>query len=214
MKRRIGTLVRDIEQNQVRIAALRNDKVRIDTEIEALTMANKTHVMTLVGNAVERLDFGSIAIDDLLSLISKMTETVGNHNASEPTSIDVGTIQTFVRLSRNASVSNRRALDAAGLRWNGRSGGWTGLVSSAQFAELRRVFGERVEKHGESGEGHDPGSTLDRAVVAVSADVGAIATLADEEPGKAAAAEAPSPPDAPLIPRSPFSGFPMRRSAT
>jgi hypothetical protein len=209
MKRRLGSLVRDIEQNQARIAALRNDQARIDEEIKTLTMANKTSVMTLVGNAVERLDFGSVAVDDLLSLIAKMAETVGDRSAS----VAPGTIQAVVRLSRNASVSNRKTLDAAGLRWNGRRERWTGLISAAQLAELRQVFGKRVEKPEEGEEGQDPGSPIDGAQGAVSADQEAIAKPADREQEKAEAAES-STSDATLIPRSPFGGFPVRRSVT
>jgi hypothetical protein len=208
MKRRLGSLVRDIEQNQARIAALRNDQARIDAEIKTLTVANKAAVMTLVGNAVERLDFSSVAVDDLLSLITKMAETVGDRNAS----VAPGTIQAVVRLSRNASVSNREALDAAGLRWNGRRERWIGLVSVAQLTELRQVFGKRVEKPGEGEEGQDPGSPVDGAQGAVSADVEAIDKPADEE-GRTNEAVS-STVDATVIPRSPFGGFPVRRSVT
>lgn len=210
MKRRLGSLVRDIEQNQARIAALRNDQVRIGKEIEELMLANKANIMTLVGNAVERLDFGSVAIDDLLLLISKMTESVGVRSASVASCISPGTIQAFVRLSRNASVSNRKVLDSAGLRWNGRSGGWTGLVSAAQLAELRQVFGLRVEKPEGGNEGQD---LIDDAQGAVSADVKAIDKPFDEVQGKTDEAVSSSS-DATLIPRSPFGGFPVRRSVT
>jgi hypothetical protein len=212
--KRLRTLVRDIEQNQARIAALRSDQVRIGEEIETLTQANKANVMTLIGNAVERLDFGSLATNDVLLLISKITESVGDRSAYAASSVAPGTIQTFVRLSRNASVSNRKTLDAAGLRWNGRSGGWTGTVSDAQLVELRQVFGKRVEKPEEGDEGVDLESPVNGVQRALSADVETIATLVGDEHGKAHEDPAPSTPDATLIPRSPFGGFPMRRSTT
>lgn len=213
MKRRLGTLVRDIEKNQTRIAALRNDQARIGEEIETLIKANKSNVMKLVGNAVEHLDFGSLAIIDFLSLITKLAETVGDRSAS----VAPGTIQTVVRLSRNASVSNREALDTAGLCWNGRRERWTGLVSAAQLTELRQVFGKRVEKPEEGDEGQDLGSTVDGALGTASADVKAIVTQVHEAPGNAGDAggeEVPSMPDPTRIPRSPFGAFPVRRSVT
>ncbi|ANW00302.1 hypothetical protein [Bradyrhizobium icense] len=214
MKRRRGTLVRDIEQNQARIAALRNEQVRISEEIEELTLANKANVMTLVGNAVERLDFGSVAIGDFLALISKMSETGVNDSASAVSSIGPGTIQTFVRLSRNASVANRKALDAARLRWNGRSGGWTGLVSSAQLAELRNTFGDRVQTPEEGGKGQDLQARLDGAQRGVSGGVEAIAELVSEAHGKTDEEVASPTSGATLIPRLPFGAFPVRRSLT
>lgn len=213
MKRRLGSLVRDIEQNQARIVALRNDQARIDEEINTLMMANKANVMTLVGNAVERLDFGSVAVDDLLSLIAKMAKTVGDCSASVTPPLTPGTIQVFVRLSRNASASNRKALDAAGLRWNGRSGGWTGPVSAVQLAALREVFGKRVEKPEEGEAGQDLGSPINGAQGGASADVEAIDKPADEVQGTTGEIVS-SMSDATLIPRSPFGGFPVRRSMT
>lgn len=214
MKRRRATLVRDIEQNQARIAALRSEQVRISEEIKELTLANKANVMTLVGNAVERLDFGSVAIGDFLALISKMSETAGNHSTSAVPSMEPGTIQTFVRLSRNASVANRKALDGAGLRWNGRSGGWRGLVSPAQLVGLRHAFGDRVQTREEGDKGQDLQAALGGAQGAVSGGVEAIAVPAGEALGKSDDEVTSSTSDATLIPRLPFGSFPARRSMT
>ena len=214
MKRRLGTLVREIEHNQARIAALRNEQARISAHIEELTLANRASVMTLLGNAVERLDVGSVAIGDLLSLVAKLTETGVNDSASAVSSIEPGTIQTFVRLSRNSSVANRKALDAAGLRWNGRSGGWTGLVSSVQLVELRDTFGDRVQTREEGGKGQDLRARLDGAREAVSSGVEAVAESVGEAHGKSDVEVASPTSGAPLIPRLPFGAFPVRRSLT
>jgi len=119
-------------------------------------------------------------------------------------------IAAEVRLSGNASVSNRKALDAAGLRWNGRRERWTGLLSAAQLVELRRVFDERVEKPKKGEEGQDLQTT---APGALSADVEAIVKPADEVQGTTGET-VPSMSDATLIPRSPFGGFPVRHPMT
>lgn len=55
-------------------------------------------------------------------------------------------ITTVVRLSRNASPANRHARESAGLHWNGRAGGWTGLITATALGRLRTDFGARVEK--------------------------------------------------------------------
>jgi len=215
MKRRT-TLVREITENQTRISELRADQARIGKEIEQLILANKAAVMALVGDAVGRLDFGQVAIDDLLSSISTLTESIANRSGSAPPSDGAGTL-AFVRLSRNASTSNRQALKAAGLRWNGRNAGWTGYVSRAQLAELRRVFGKRVEKPEEKPEdvdaGEDPGSSPEGAQGLVSADVGAVAVPVQGEQGQTDEA-APSVSAATMAIRLPFGGFPVRRSVT
>ena len=56
-----------------------------------------------------------------------------------------GDIHVVVKLSRNASVSNRRVLAAAGLHWHGRLGRWTGKTNTEALESLRSAFGERVE---------------------------------------------------------------------
>src|ERR1700759_3285101 len=151
-------LVREITQNQARIAELRKDQVRIGAEIDGLISANKANVMALVGDAVERLDFGQLKIEDLLSSISKLAESGADHPdlMTEP----VEGIRVVVRLSRNASAANRKALKAAGLRWNGRVPGWTGYVTSAQLAELGRLFGARVENRDQASPAQNTGTPV------------------------------------------------------
>jgi hypothetical protein len=213
MKRRT-TLVREITETQARISELRRHQARICEEIEELTSANKANVMALVGDAVGRADFGQVAIDDLLSSISALAESVANRSGSTAPSDGAETFQAFVRLSRNASTSNCAALKAAGLHWHGRSAGWTGCVSRAQLAELRRVFGKRVEKPEDVDVGEDVGSSLEGAQGAVSADVEAIAVPVEAEQGQTNVAAPPASAATMTMMRSPFGGFPARRSVT
>ena len=213
MKRRT-TLVREITETQARISELRRHQARICEEIEELTSANKASVMALVGDAVGRIDWGQVAIDDLLSSISALAESVANRSGSTAPPDGVETFQAFVRFSRNASASNCAALKAAGLRWHGRNAGWTGYVSRTELVELRRVFGKRVEKPEDVDVGEDIGSSLEDAQGAVSADVGAIAVPVEAEQGQTDVAAPSASPATTTMTRSPFGGFPVRRSVT
>ena len=173
-------------------------------------MANKDAVMAIVGDAVGRLDFGQVAIDDLLSSIAALTESIANRSDPAAPSGGAGAL-VFVRLSRNASASNRQALKAAGLRWNGRSAGWTGSVSRAQLAELRCVFGKRVEKPEGVDAGEDPGSSPEGAERAVSADAAANAVTVQGDQGQT---DEVVPSVSAATMRLPFGSFPVRRSVT
>ncbi|MCA1526504.1 hypothetical protein [Bradyrhizobium yuanmingense] len=51
----------------------------------------------------------------------------------------------IVRLTRNTSAVNRVMLENAGVRWNGRSGVWSGRVTPSALERLRDVFPDRVE---------------------------------------------------------------------
>jgi len=183
--KRPRTLVREIELNQVRIAVLREDHARIGQEISHLVAANNAKVMELVGAEIERLDLGQLPIHDLLSSLSKLGEGGVVDNVL-PTSLPEAeaNIHAFVKLSRNASASNRRMLESAGLHWHGRAGGWIGNVTPDELAHLRRAFGERVERP-ECGDRGDPAMPQERVPGAFSADVAAIAAPAEEEQGQA-----------------------------
>jgi hypothetical protein len=209
--KRPRTLVHEIELNQTRIAVLREDHARIGREISHLVAANKAKVMELVEAEVERLDLSQLPIHNLLSSLSKLGETVVVEHFF-PTSLPEveANIHAFVKLSRNASASNRRILESAGLHWHGRAGGWIGNVTPDDLAHLRLAFGERVEKP-ECGDRGDPAMPQERVPGVFSADVAAIAARAEEEQGQADTAipERQSIATATATLRSSF-GFPRR----
>jgi hypothetical protein len=209
--KRPATLVREITQNQARIAELRNDQVRIGAEIEGLISANKANVMALVGDAVGRLDFGQLKIEDLLSSISKL---VGGAEHTDSMAEPVEGIRVVVRLSRNASAANRKALKVAGLRWNGRVPGWTGYVTSAQLDELGRLFGERVENRDQASAAQDTSTPVETAAGPLSADVEAVAALVEGQEQGRTDGGSPSTSAATITMRLPFGAFPVRRSPT
>lgn len=86
----------------------------------------------------------------------------------------------FVRLTRNASADNREILAREGLRWNGRSAGWSGRVTPEALQRLRDAFPGRVEG---------------------PSDAESSAAHAQDKAGLEAEAEAPpvASPDAPLV---------------
>lgn len=182
--KRPRTLVREIESNQARIAVLREDHARIGQEIAHLVAANKAKVLELVGVEVERLGLSQLPIHNLLSSLSMLGKgLVVDHVLPNSLPEAEASIQAFVRFSRNASASNRRLLESAGLHWHGRDGGWTGNVTPAALAYLRQAFGKRVEKP-ECDAGGDPATPLESVPEAVSTDVAAIATPAEEGQGQ------------------------------
>jgi hypothetical protein len=114
-------LVREIELTQARIAALREDHARIGQEISHLVAQNKARIMELLGATVERLDLSRLPIHALLSPLSKLAEDVDH---DRPNALEEANIEAFVKIGRNASSTNRRVLEMAGLHWHGRHAGW------------------------------------------------------------------------------------------
>jgi hypothetical protein len=196
--KRFATLVHEITQNQVRIKILRSDQARIDAEIETLTLATKASVVDLLGR---QLDFGQLAIEDLLAALSKFAAIPPPGRATD----------VLVRLSANTGSSNRSVLATANLHWNGRRQRWTGSVSEDQLVRLRERFGDRVEDPAQAAAAQDTGPGVEAAPVHVSADVKAIVDAVEGNPGPADADGSPSASAATSL-RLPFGGFPVRRS--
>lgn len=158
-----------------------------------MVAASKAKVVELVGAEVERLDLSKLPIHHLSVSLSRLAEGgVDGSVLPDPLPDAQATIQAFVKFGRNGSAANRRALESAGLHWHGRDGGWTGNVTPAALAHLRKVFGKRVEKP-ECEDGGLPATPLETAPGAVSNDVEAIVTPVEEERGQAdTVAEEPS----------------------
>lgn len=204
-------LVRELEHAQAKIAVLREEHARTGLELSHWVGVHKNKVLELVGAAVERLDLSQVPIHDLLSSLTKLAENVA-HDRANATLAEEADIEAFVRIGRNASSSNRQALEMAGLHWHGRQAGWVGVVTTAQLAELRRTFGGRVEKPEQAGAEEDSGVSQEDAPEAVSVDVEAIAGSAGDERGQvdAAVSDEQDVSTAPSLRSSSF-GFPLRR---
>jgi hypothetical protein len=206
--KRPTTLVREIELIQAKIALLRREQARIEGEVSDLVATNKAKMMELVGATVERWDLSQVPVQALVSSLSKWSEDVVH---DRPSLAGAANIEAFVRFGRNASASNRQRLEAPGLHWNGRDGGWVGKVTEAQLELLRHAFGARVEKPELVRAEENPGVSLEDAQDALSADVEAIVASAEEGQGQADAAEPEEQFNARATLRSPPFGFPSRR---
>ena len=193
------TLSREIESIQAKIAERRRDRARIDDEISHLMAINRAKMMALVGATVERWDLGEMPVQTLMLSLSKVTEDA----LYKPTSLAVAaTVQVFVRFGRNASASNLAKLEAAGLHWNGREGGWVGIVAEAQISDLRQTFGGRLEKPDSVRAEDDPGVPPGDAEEQLSSDVEPIVTPSENAqwPATTASGRLPT-----------LAGFPLRR---
>jgi hypothetical protein len=205
-------LIREIEHAQAKIAALREEYARTGQELSYWVGMHKSKVVELVGATVERLDLSHVPIQNLLSSLTQLGDDAVR-NGANATLAEEADIEVFVKIGRNASSSNRRALETAGLHWHGRQAGWLGVVTTAQLAELRRTFGGRLEKPEQVGAEEDPGVSQEDPPEAVSVDVEAIATPAGEERGQVgtAASEEQSVSAEMTTLRSSSFGFPLRR---
>jgi hypothetical protein len=172
-------LVREIEHAQAKIAVLREEHARTGQELSYWVGMHKNKVMELVGATVERVDLSQVPIHNLLSSLSRLGEDA--YDRSNATLAEEADIEVFVKIGRNASSSNRQALEMAGLHWHGRQAGWVGVVSTAQLVELRRTFGGRVEKPEQVGAEEDAGVRQEDAPDAVAVDVEAIAVPPEEQ---------------------------------
>jgi hypothetical protein len=141
-----------------------------------------------------------------------------SESALTPAGLPSGDIEVVVKLSRNASLGNRRTLAAAGLHWHGRIGKWTGKTSAGTLEGLRRAFGERVEGRALAGPAEEAGldrvdapdgnaSALDADVKAIAADLAMMAEpeAVESQPNQSAAtASLP-------VPLHSLRGFPRAR---
>ncbi|WMT76976.1 hypothetical protein [Bradyrhizobium sp. Ash2021] len=206
--KKTAKLAREIEHAQAKIALLCQEQARIGQEISHLVATNKAKMMELVGATVERWDLSQVPVQALLSSLSKLSQDVVH---DRPNLADVANIQTFVRFGRNASASNRQRLEAAGLHWNGREGGWVGKVTETELAVLRHAFGARVEKPEHVRAEDNSGMSPEDAQGALSADVEAMVTSAEERQGQAATAAPEEQFNAMATLRPSSFGFPLRR---
>lgn len=190
--KRPAALVLEIEKDQARIAGLRKERARIDQEISNLVATNKALIVQLVSGTVEQLDLSRLPVRALVSPLAMLGEDV-EHRAERPLQEEAA-IETFVKIGRNVSSSNRLAHERAGLHSHGRDpAGWKGTVTASQLAERRHHFGERVERPEQAGVGEDPKVLPEAAPAPASVDVRAIGGLVGERQGEPLTAEPESP---------------------
>lgn len=154
MKRR--NPVKVLEASELVLARLRADRTRLDAEIASLEERHEADVQQFVLEAVKRLNLTQVPAASLLAGLEQLAQGARvDRPMFEPgnTSANAGTSDAprqdlaaaFVRLTRNTSADNREILAREGMRWNGRSAGWSGRVSREALQRLRDAFPGRVE---------------------------------------------------------------------
>ena len=169
---------------------------QLDAEILELEAAQEARVEDAILEAVRRWRIARLPIGEVLAVLEQLADTTNmpvptSESALVPAGLPSGDIRVVVKLSRNASVSNRRVLAAAGLHWHGRLGRWAGKTNTEALESLRSAFGERVEVRALALPAEEAGpervDAPDSAASALDADVKAIAALLAEtetvEPG-------------------------------
>ncbi|MDB5577432.1 MAG: hypothetical protein JWR80_2608 [Bradyrhizobium sp.] len=200
MKRQ-HTRLKEIEGGRIELAHLLDQRAMLNAGILQLEAAQEARIEDTILEAVRRWRIARLPIGEVLAVLEQLADTqnvpvMSAASAVAPAGLPSGDIEVVVKLSRNASVSNRRALAAAGLHWNGRVGRWIGKTSAETLESLHRGFGGRVEGTALATPAEEAGServdTPDCDASALGADLEAIAT------GEAAVAE----PDSVEIPAS------------
>ncbi|MEY9358684.1 hypothetical protein ABH994_001405 [Bradyrhizobium yuanmingense] len=142
--------MKELQNTQATLARLRVQRTEIDAEISRLEAVQEAQVTQVVIEKVKALGIAGLPIAQVLAGLDKIIEGMPQVSPASKDGYsecdEHADIATFVRLSRNASPANRHALESAGLHWNGRAGGWTGLITATALGRLRTEFGARVEK--------------------------------------------------------------------
>jgi hypothetical protein len=117
-------------------------------------------VLEFVLDTAKRLNIAQLPVASILAALEDLAQSacedrpVANPGGTSANTSDdprPGLVEAFVRLTRNRSAANREALESAGLRWNGRSAGWSGRVTPEALERLRGIFRDRVEGPADSG---------------------------------------------------------------
>jgi hypothetical protein len=139
--------IREIERSQTELAHLHDQRAQLDAEILQLEAAQEARVEAVLLETIRKLGIARLPIGEVLTILKQLAEI---QNMPVPASESAGaasdSVEVTVKISRNAAPDKRRELSAAGLRWNGRIGRWTGKINQEALEKLRRAFGERVEE--------------------------------------------------------------------
>ena len=222
MKRQ-HTRIKEIEGGRIELAHLFDQRAQLDAEILRLEAAQEARVEAVLLETIRKLGIARLPIGEVLAILKQLAEiqnvpVPASERALAPAGLPSGDVEVVVKLSRNASVSNRRALAAAGLHWNGRAGRWIGKTSAETLEGLHRAFGGRVEERALAMPADEVGSermdALDSDASALDADVKAIAadlaTVAQPEAFEPAPAQSAATASLRVLSHSP-RGFPRVR---
>jgi hypothetical protein len=197
MKRQ-HTRIKEIEGGWTELAHLLDQRAKLDAEILQLEAAQEARLEDAILEAVRRWRIARLPIGEVLAVLEQLADTqnvpvAASESALTRAGLPSGDIEVVVKLSKNASLSKRRALAAAGLHWHGRLGRWTGKINALNLESLLGTFGDRVEVRtlaapaDEGGSGRvdaqdNDASALDADVKAIAADLPTVAEPVAVEP--------------------------------
>jgi flagellar biosynthesis chaperone FliJ len=205
------TRIKQLEGADAELAALRDQRARIDARIASLESTRKAYLLEFASEIINGLNLSQVPISAIFAHLSALDRAVvvrsdGGDTTTAEENADDEKVETFIKITRNTAVRKRVILERCGLHWHGRDAGWTGVVGSAALTQLRDVFGDRVEKPPLIAPGEFP----------LSAQESVVAPLhTDEEPDSAEgernvdAVDSETPPTSTTF----FRGFPPRRQA-
>lgn len=141
--------IKQLERIDNELAALRDQQMRIGARIATLEAMRKTGLLEIASEIVSGLDLSHVPVSRLIERLTMLNEVHHDDDDSVMVEEDVNRerdddIKAFVKISRNTTAEKRAVLEANGLCWNGRAGGWSGSVSAVQLAKLHIVFKSRV----------------------------------------------------------------------
>jgi hypothetical protein len=168
------TRIKQLECADAELAALRNQRARIDARIASLESSRKADLRELAGEILNGLNLSQVPVSAIFAHLTALDRAVVRSDrgdtATAEENADDEKVETFVKITRNTAVRKRVILERCGLHWHGRDAGWTGVVGSAALTQLRDVFGDRVEKPPLIAPGEFPLSAQERVVVPLHAD--------------------------------------------
>lgn len=162
--KRPTTIIKELESSGARLAVLQRQQEELARELSRIKEKHDLGVEHLIIDIVRRSGIANLPISEIVAALDRLARSTGEslsgvqseemtrprddivaaaelaHATGEPGA------ETFVKISSNASAENRAALENAGLRWNGKQGGFVGRCDAATIARLRETFGARVLK--------------------------------------------------------------------
>src|SRR5690242_16108455 len=136
MKRR-SRIIKELETSEVVLARLREERALLDARIAQLEERRQADVLQLIMDTATRFNLAQLPAASIVAGLELLAQSArvdrpvldpGPADANRSNDPREALLPVIVRLTRNTSAANRVALETAGLRWNGRSGGWSGRV--------------------------------------------------------------------------------------
>jgi hypothetical protein len=158
----------DIRKLEVEAARMLKRRQSHDARGRQLAKAEKNYqeaIETVILSTIRAAGLTKLPLSELLNNIRALGQAAGiggvgesapnneddrraphpQSGGSEPEAdVDRGGCEVFVKLSSNTTAANREVLEKSGVRWNGRLGGWKGIISIAAIEILRERFGDRL----------------------------------------------------------------------